>query len=773
MNTQFLKRLINGVSKFQDSIWSASIRSTGIYTRKNVSCTNQLVRRCSSYALVFVIALGSANLFAQDSSAPGASAKAPAQAQGIAPQLNLVDNVVFDNGGVPNDVSGNEMTYWLQTEDFVLGEDVLLSDVHFYLFAFQVDAWDGSLEYFIFADNGGEPGALITSGQAANMDAQDLGNGTYGPRFAVSFDLDNPVPLMGGETYWLGLHANGDYDTRDDVYWESGSEGFGSTGVESMGGTQDNWVNNGQHHWFLLTGGDALSKEIVGGNDLNDDGVPDLAVEVGILTPSTYDFKLTYYDVNGVDVLIEDAIPAEWDAVVAEAADGLIENGDFESSDFTGWSQFNSGSGGIIVDDGTYDPEGPGGPVAPFEGSYGSVTFQGGPGLHVLYQDVDVPEFGMPTLVWADNIENWAGDYSTPNQQWRVEVRDPSDDSVWAILRETLPGDPLQQAWTVYTADLGPWAGTNIRIAFVEQDDQSYFNARLDAVDIVNDPNMLNCVLASANQKDNGKSATLASCYPEGSGMSWFSTIARCHDNKKNKKCRPTSCGALYLNDGAEAFELDELGEPLVDEFGDRLPPILVSNKLCLVAVPDLNGGGIDYSGNGDEDGDTVPDYLEACDFGTDPCDSDSDNDGIDDGDDACPLQGDDGFGVDNVGCPIGQFPVRGTWGFSLDLGAEVSFGSSDIWFERVTSVESNFVPQNGATLAIFGSTQPTPADCAGAALSGAAVSFFTLGPAIPSDWLCAMTNQGNLSAFRIFSGDELPPVWNSQDIVIEYVTWP
>ena len=415
---------------------------------------------------------------------------------------------------------------------------------------------------------------------------------------------------------------------------------FGAVGSSPEQNCFEGAPNSLCESWFVMV--EVLEKEIVGGTDLNEDGVPDLAVEVGILTPSTYDFIITYDNPNGPDVLIEDAIPAEWDAVVSDNwSTGLVPNGDFESGDFIGWSQTNSGSGGIVVDDGTFDPPGSGGPVAPFEGSYGSVTFQGGPGLHVLYQDVDVPEFGMPTLVWADNIENWAGDYSTPNQQWRVEVRDPSDDTVLAVLRETLPGDPLMQAWTVYTADLGPWAGTTVRIAYVEQDNLSFFNARLDAVDVINDPNMLNCVLASANKKNNGKSATLASCYPDGSGMSVCSTIARCHDNKKNKKCRPTSCGALYLNDGAEAYALDEFGDPLVDEFGDRLPPILTSNNLCLVAVPDLDGSGdIDYTGGGDEDGDGAADHEEACSIGTDPCNDDTDGDGVLDGADECPLEG-------------------------------------------------------------------------------------------------------------------------------------
>jgi len=123
-----------------------------------------------------------------------------------------------------------------------------------------------------------------------------------------------------------------------------------------------------------------------------------------------------------------------------------------------------------------------------------------------------------------------------------------------------------------------------------------------------------------------------------------------------------------------------------------------------------------------------------------------------------------------------GQFPVRGTWRFDLDLGSEVgSTPPADVFFNRVTSSESKFWPQNGigALISIFGAAQPTKAACEAAPLSNAAVSFFDLGPSSPSLWLCAITNEGRYSAFRILSGSADPlDIWHSQDIVIEFVTW-
>ena len=54
--------------------------------------------------------------------------------------------------------------------------------------------------------------------------------------------------------------------------------------------------------------------------------------------------------------------------------------------------------------------------------------------------------------------------------------------------------------------------------------------------------------------------------------------------------------------------------------------------------MEDLNGGGIDYTGAGDEDGDGLADYVEACVLGTNPCKADTDGDGAADGVDANPL---------------------------------------------------------------------------------------------------------------------------------------
>ncbi|WP_181388357.1 thrombospondin type 3 repeat-containing protein [Vibrio albus] len=163
-------------------------------------------------------------------------------------------------------------------------------------------------------------------------------------------------------------------------------------------------------------------------------------------------------------------------------------------------------------------------------------------------------------------------------------------------------------------------------------------------------------VLASANKKQNGKSATLLDWMPDETqdeSSVTITALTRQHKSRNNRKYAPTSCGALMLNDGAAAFELDPAtGMPMTDEFGEKLPPIMESNQLCLVAVKDLNGEGIVRDGSGDEDGDGLSDIEEACGIvQTDPCLSDTDGDGLSDSEELAigtdPLNADtDGDGV-------------------------------------------------------------------------------------------------------------------------------
>jgi hypothetical protein len=182
---------------------------------------------------------------------------------------------------------------------------------------------------------------------------------------------------------------------------------------------------------------------------------------------------------------------------------------------------------------------------------------------------------------------------------------------------------------------------------------------------------------------------------------------ARCHDNRNNSFCRPTSCGALYLNYGAIAYLKDpDTDELVLDADGNPIEVAGPTDPLCLAAVDDVNGDGeFAWDGSGDEDGDTLSDLEEACEIGTDPCLADTDGDGVRDDVDACPLDGDEGLGVDATGCPIRSCFAVGTSSttYSLLLAGDGTIIDGDftvaIWDPEGGSLSGSFNPEGGVDM--------------------------------------------------------------------------
>lgn len=163
---------------------------------------------------------------------------------------------IYDNGGPLVGSGGNDATQWVQAEDFSLagggsigGAGVAIAGLG------GLGNWDGTLKYFFFADAGGTPGALLTSGNGQSLITTDLGI-TWccgGNSFLVEFTLESVFDALAGVDYWFGIHLSTDFD-RDDIYWVETSANGTLTGQESDGGTFDNWSGNLQEHAFFLTG---------------------------------------------------------------------------------------------------------------------------------------------------------------------------------------------------------------------------------------------------------------------------------------------------------------------------------------------------------------------------------------------------------------------------------------------------------------------------------------------------------------------------------------
>ena len=175
----------------------------------------------------------------------------------------------------------------------------------------------------------------------------------------------------------------------------------------------------------------------------------------------------------------------------AFASSEFIINGDFETGDFNGWTLTNSGFGfGFQINDGTPDPPGASGPIAPISGNFDAYSSQVGPGSNIMCEAMLVPSgITSATLSWNDRIQNRALVFSDPNQEYRVEITDAGGTPIQEIF-STNPGDPLIQlgpnnrSFDV-TLLLQSLEGQNIRLKITQQDNLLNFNVNIDDISLI------------------------------------------------------------------------------------------------------------------------------------------------------------------------------------------------------------------------------------------------------------------------------------------------
>jgi PEP-CTERM motif len=170
--------------------------------------------------------------------------------------------IIYNNGG-PNQQNGNEMTEWLQSEDFTLTSTQTVTDVHFWDIEIPPNSYQGSITWWITGDDGsGNPNFnnVLLSRNTALVTRTQTQCGILGTycEYSDSFDIPGLL-LQGGTEYHLVLH-NGlpTFDTRSEFYWETTNPNGTATGREcdlTTGACYFNWSDNGQEHAFYLTGG--------------------------------------------------------------------------------------------------------------------------------------------------------------------------------------------------------------------------------------------------------------------------------------------------------------------------------------------------------------------------------------------------------------------------------------------------------------------------------------------------------------------------------------
>lgn len=93
-----------------------------------------------------------------------------------------------------------------------------------------------------------------------------------------------------------------------------------------------------------------------------------------------------------------------------------------------------------------------------------------------------------------------------------------------------------------------------------------------------------------------------------------------------------------------------------------------------------------------------------------------------------------------------GPIDLQQTFTANLDNGA-IGGGGADIWYQAVTAVEKYITPRNGALLALGDGSNRGFDGCSVAAFSNDSLPLAVIPP---GTYVCARTNQGRISQFRV-----------------------
>jgi hypothetical protein len=245
----------------------------------------------------------------------------------------------------------------------------------------------------------------------------------------------------------------------------------------------------------------------------------------------------------------------------AGATGATVVNGSFETGTLAGWQVVNSSeSGSWFAYTGTTPPIGEGPVPAPPVGAFAAISAQGGPGTHILYQDIALePQFKhqLSMFVYYKSAATLAtpspntlsSGFPPANQQYRVDVMKstaPLDSvapgDILATVFATQSGGPLEMAPTVLTADLTPFAGQTVRLRLVEVDNQLFLWGGADGIAIQSTPPPPSNVVVVGKAVLNKKNGTakLPVTVPGAGVLSAvdanFVTVAGISAKKKKKK---------------------------------------------------------------------------------------------------------------------------------------------------------------------------------------------------------------------------------------------
>ena len=138
----------------------------------------------------------------------------------------------------------------------VLADDFVL-DVQGTIDSATVDLWlaegmdpiNGNIQWWLFNDNNGDPGAITASGYGTNLSSTHIEQHHTNENvqfWILAFNFDHGVSVKANTLYWFGLSIQ---DLRN-VWW-SNSLTKGYNDARSQNGTFDNWEHTSSSNFDM------------------------------------------------------------------------------------------------------------------------------------------------------------------------------------------------------------------------------------------------------------------------------------------------------------------------------------------------------------------------------------------------------------------------------------------------------------------------------------------------------------------------------------------
>jgi len=178
-------------------------------------------------------------------------------------------------------------------------------------------------------------------------------------------------------------------------------------------------------------------------------------------------------------------VPANTNLVWNNGTSGeLVTNGGFETGTLNNWVLVPGSFGHFTVNNGTFDPPSPDGPLPPYAGSFSALAYPTGAGIFYMYQDVSIPAgVSFATLSWAHRVRNFYTAFSA-SQQFQVRLCN-TNNVVLATPFTTNPGDPLLGDWVQKSYDVTAYAGQKVRVMFWVNPAMYYLDVHVDNVSLL------------------------------------------------------------------------------------------------------------------------------------------------------------------------------------------------------------------------------------------------------------------------------------------------